>query len=96
MAFLVQGVGGEGDEVVSVRSELDQPEEVLDAPRPGSRVLPERVAFEVEEDVARVRLRDGGQGTVVQNDVGDAVDGAVNLAGTGLRPRLILQLGRRL
>jgi hypothetical protein len=41
LAFLLQVVGGEGDEFVSVSGMLDEAEQVLDAPLPCRRVLPE-------------------------------------------------------
>jgi hypothetical protein len=60
---------------------LNHAEEVLQAPL-ARRILPERVAFEVEEDVAVTRGRNAGQRIVCQHLVRDGVRLALLHEGT--------------
>ena len=77
LALLGTGVGPEGLEDRFVGVDLDDPEEVFQAPGLVEGILPQRVALEVEEDVTGVGFREPGNGLAGTDLVGNPADGPV-------------------
>ncbi|CAH0327306.1 hypothetical protein SRABI128_05972 [Microbacterium sp. Bi128] len=82
---------------------LNHAEQVLEPPHSRGAVLPQRIAFEVEENIAPARWGQLGQGVPGQDAVADGVlfavlavaDFAVGRANAALHPRLFLQAQER-
>ncbi|MCY1240201.1 hypothetical protein D9M72_530360 [compost metagenome] len=80
---------------VRFRGGFNNPEQILQAPYPGGAVLPQRIPFEVEEDVSGARRGQFCQGVFRDDPVADAVLFAVLDVADGplCRPRVALHPG---